>query len=163
MKWDDVKMSRLYAEGLGINNTTTQGNDLGSSNAYTPKDIASPDLPGLPVTVPGEQEEIEKPVRERAGRIEKLDRQNVDDSDIYVSGFGVLKLRQLKDNVAGKFADLSQRIKNDEPGFVWKRINERHGFLMHAVKALIEIEKDIERIRRAGRIPGMIKRYNYSA
>jgi hypothetical protein len=34
---------------------------------------------------------------------------------------------------------------------------------MHAIKALVEIEKDIEKMRRAGKMPGMLRRYNFNA
>jgi len=115
-----------------------------------------------------EQQEVEPAPaevksKERAGWIEKIDKKDLDNSQVYVSGFGVVTLGQLKKNLSGKFEDLSKRIVNNEPVFVWKRVREKYGFLMHGVKALIEIERDIEKMRRAGKMPGMLKRYNFSS
>jgi hypothetical protein len=101
--------------------------------------------------------------RERAGVIVKIDRKDLDNSQVQVSGYGVVTLGQLKKNLSGKFEDLSKRITNNEPVFVWKRVREKYGFLMHGVRALIEAERDIERMRRAGKMPGMLKRYNFSS
>lgn len=104
-----------------------------------------------------------QPEKVRAGWIEEIDKTDLDKSKVNVSGFGVVTLGSLKDNVTKKFEDLAKRIKNNEPNFVFKRIKEKHGFLMHAVRALIEIERDIEKLRRAGKMPGMLKRYNFNS
>lgn len=104
-----------------------------------------------------------QPEKVRAGWIEEIDKVDLDKSKVNVSGFGVVTLGGLKDNITKKFEDLAKRIKNNEPNFVYKRIKEKHGFLMHAVRALIEIERDIEKLRRAGKMPGMLKRYNFNS
>lgn len=104
-----------------------------------------------------------QPERVRAGWIEEIDKVNLDKSKVSVSGFGVVTLGSLKDNVAKKFEDLARRIAGNEPNFVYKRLKEKHGFLIHAVRALIEIERDIEKLRRAGKMPGMLKRYNFNS
>ena len=104
-----------------------------------------------------------KPERVRAGWIEEINKVDLDKSKVSVSGFGVVTLGSLKDNVAKKFEDLARRITGNEPNFVYKRLKEKHGFLMHAVRALIEIERDIEKLRRAGKMPGMLKRYNFNS
>lgn len=100
---------------------------------------------------------------ERAGWIETIDKVDLDKSTVGVAGFGVVTLGSLKDNIVKKFEDLAKRVAANEPVYVYKRIKERHGFLMHAVKALVNIEKDIEKLRRAGKMPGMLKRYNFSS
>lgn len=105
----------------------------------------------------------EKPKKERAGWIETIDKSDLDKSHVNVSGFGVVTLGSLKKNVHDKFQDLAKRVMNNEPNFVYNRTKEKYGFLMHAVKALVEIEKDIEKLRRAGKMPGMLKRYNFNA
>jgi len=104
-----------------------------------------------------------QPEKVRAGWIEEIDKTDLDKSKVSVSGFGVVTLGSLKENVTKKFEDLAKRIKNNEPNFVYRRIKEKHGFLMHAVRALIEIERDIEKLRRAGKMPGMLKRYNFNS
>lgn len=104
-----------------------------------------------------------QPERVRAGWIEEIDKVDLDKSKVSVSGFGVVTLGSLKDNVTKKFEDLARRITGNEPNFVYKRLKEKHGFLMHAVRALIEIERDIEKLRRAGKMPGMLKRYNFNS
>lgn len=104
-----------------------------------------------------------QPERARAGWIEEINKVDLDKSKVSVSGFGVVTLGSLKDNVAKKFEDLARRITGNEPNFVYKRLKEKHGFLMHAVRALIEIERDIEKLRRAGKMPGMLKRYNFNS
>jgi hypothetical protein len=104
-----------------------------------------------------------QPEKVRAGWIEEIDKVDLDKSKVNVSGFGVVTLGGLKENITKKFEDLAKRIKNNEPNFVYKRIKEKHGFLMHAVRALIEIERDIEKLRRAGKMPGMLKRYNFNS
>jgi hypothetical protein len=105
----------------------------------------------------------EKPKKERAGWVETIDKTDLDKSHVNVSGFGVVTLGSLKKNVHDKFQDLAKRVMNNEPNFVYNRTKEKYGFLMHAVKALVEIEKDIEKLRRAGKMPGMLKRYNFNA
>ena len=104
-----------------------------------------------------------KQERTRAGWIETIDKTDLDKSRVNVSGYGVVTLGSLKDNVTKKFEDLARRITGNEPNFVYKRLKEKHGFLMHAVRALIEIERDIEKMRRAGKMPGMLKRYNFNS
>ena len=91
-----------------------------------------------------------QPERVRAGWIEEINKVDLDKSKVSVSGFGVVTLGSLKDNVAKKFEDLARRITGNEPNFVYKRLKEKHGFLMHAVRALIEIERDIEIEKREG-------------
>lgn len=104
-----------------------------------------------------------KQERARAGWVETIDKTDLDKSRVGVSGYGVVTLGSLKDNVAKKFEDLARRVTGNEPNFVYKRLKEKHGFLMHAVRALIEIERDIEKMRRAGKMPGMLKRYNFNS
>jgi len=104
-----------------------------------------------------------QPEKARAGWIEEINKVDLDKSKVNVSGFGIVTLGSLKDNVTKKFEDLAKRITGNEPNFVYKRLKERHGFLMHAVRALIEIERDIEKLRRAGKMPGMLKRYNFNS
>jgi len=101
--------------------------------------------------------------KEKAGYIKKIDKTNLDNSEVLISGFGVVTLGQLKKNLSDNLEDLSKRIMNNEPIFFYKRIKEKYGFLIHGVRALIEIEKDLERMRRAGKMPGMLKRYNFSS
>lgn len=123
-----------------------------------------PDGAEAPVTYRNEQEENPAPTKpERAGWIEKIDKTDLDKSQVNVAGFGVVTLGQLKENVSKKFEDLAKRINNNEPVFVWKRIKEKYGFLMHGIKALIEVERDIEKLRKAGKMPGMLKRYNFNS
>jgi hypothetical protein len=103
------------------------------------------------------------PKKEKAGWIEKIDKQNLDKSQVGIAGFGVVELGYLKKNLHDKFQDLAKRVMNNEPNFVYNRIKEKYGFLLHAVRALIEIERDIEKMRRAGKMPGMLKRYNFNS
>ena len=91
--------------------------------------------------------------------ITKLDRQNLDNSEVTIPGYGVLLLSQLKNNVAEKLENLAKRIKGNEPKYVLSSIAERHSVLMVMIKALAKAEKDIERMRRAGKLPGILKRY----
>lgn len=91
--------------------------------------------------------------------ITKLDRQNLDNSEVTIPGYGVLLLSQLKNNVASKLEELSKRIKNNEPKYVLSSIAERHSVLMVMIKTLTQAEKDIERMRRSGKLPGFLKRY----
>lgn len=103
------------------------------------------------------------PPKKLAGVLQKLNREDLDKSEILVVGYGVVTLGDLKKNVIEKFKDLTTRIEKNEPLFVHRRITERYGFLPYAVKALVDVEKQIEKMRRAGKMPGMIKRYNYSS
>jgi len=154
----DVLLEQVYLNKLkpnqSANHTETQ-----------PQNV--PDGPQVPVDYRDEQQE-ETPVagpikRERAGELVKIDKSDLDKSEVLVHGFGVVTLGYLKRNVSEKFQDLSKRVLNNEPNFVYSRIKEKHGFLMHAIKALVEIEKDIEKLRRAGKMPGMLRRYNFNA
>jgi len=91
--------------------------------------------------------------------ITKLDRQNLDNSEVTIPGYGVLLLSQLKNNVAEKLENLAKRIKGNETKYVLSSIAERHSVLMVMIKTLAKAEKDIERMRRAGKLPGFLKRY----
>lgn len=91
--------------------------------------------------------------------ITKLDRQNLDNSEVTIPGYGVLLLSQLKNNVAEKLQDLAKRVRGNEPKYVLSSIAERHSVLMVMIKTLARAEKDIERMRRAGKLPGFLKRY----
>ena len=91
--------------------------------------------------------------------ITKFDRENVENSHVAVEGIGVFTLAQIKENVAGKFEDLAKRIRGNEPDFVYKRMYEKYGALKAFVEALIMAEKDIEHMRRAGKLPGLAKRF----
>lgn len=98
-----------------------------------------------------------KEIRLRA--ITKFDRENVENSHVAVEGIGVYTLAQIKENVAGKFEDLAKRVRNNEPEFAYKRMYEKYGALKAFVEALIMAEKDIEHMRRAGKLPGLAKRF----
>lgn len=113
----------------------------------------------------GQEKTVEEvPVKkERAGQLQKIDKSDLDKSEVLIYGFGVVTLGSLKKNVSDKLQDLSKRILNNEPNFVYNRVKEKYGFLMHAIKALVEVEKDIEKLRRAGKMPGMLRRYNFNA
>ena len=125
-----------------------------------------PDNAVAPVDYRDNEAEETAPVqseRVRAGWIEEINKVDLDKSRVSVSGFGIVTLGSLKENVTKKFEDLARRITGNEPNFVYKRLKEKHGFLIHAVRALIEIERDIEKLRRAGKVPGMLKRYNFNS
>lgn len=98
-----------------------------------------------------------KEIRLRA--ITKFDKDNVENSHVAVDGIGVFTLAQIKENVAGKFEDLAKRIRNNEPEFVYKRMYEKYGALKAFMEALLMAEKDIEHMRRAGKLPGLAKRF----
>jgi hypothetical protein len=161
-----VNNDRLLLEGVYLNKIKPNMN----ANHTETQTQNIPDGAKAPVDDRSEQQEdsvevppkLEQP-KERAGTLVKIDKTDLDKSEVLVYGFGTVTLGQLKKNVADKFDDLSKRIKNNEPVFVYKRIKEKYGFLMHGVKALIEIEKDIEKMRRAGKMQGMLKRYNFNA
>lgn len=91
--------------------------------------------------------------------ITKFDRDNVENSHVAVEGIGIFTLAQIKENVAGKFEDLAKRIRGNEPEFAYKRMYEKYGALKAFVEALIMAEKDIEHMRRAGKLPGLAKRF----
>lgn len=152
---EEVYLNKLKPN-LSANNTEIQSQNI-------------PDGAKTPVDYRDEQQEvtadIPQPIikKERAGELVKIDKSDLDKSEVLVYGFGTVTLGSLKKNVADKFNDLSKRVLNNEPNFVYNRIKEKYGFLMHAVKALIEIEKDIEKLRRAGKMPGMLRRYNFNA
>ncbi len=152
---EEVYLNKLKPQ-LSANHTETQTQNI-------------PDGAKAPVDYRDEQQEAVPSVaaapikKERAGELVKIDKTDLDKSEVLVHGFGVVTLGSLKKNVSDKFIDLSKRIVNNEPNFVYNRVKEKYGFLMHAVKALIEIEKDIEKLRRAGKMPGMLRRYNFNA
>lgn len=149
---EEVYLNKLKPQ-LSANHTQTQSQNI-------------PDGAMAPADYRDEQQEAtpEMPVKkERAGQLVKVDKADLDKSEVLIHGFGTVTLGSLKKNVADKFTDLSKRVLNNEPNFVYNRIREKYGFLMHAVKALIEIERDIERLRRAGKMTGMLKRYNFNA
>jgi len=156
---DYILLEQLYLNkikpNLSANNTETQSPNI-------------PDNAKAPVDYGHEQQETKhasepETSKSRSGWIEKINKTDLDKSTVGVTGFGIVELGQLKKNISNKFEDLSKRIMNNEPVFVYKRIKEKYGFLMHAIKALIEIERDIEKMRRAGKMPGMLKRYNFSS
>jgi len=153
-----IDLVKLYEETITVNQP--KPSPSANHTTVTPSNIPSGALSPEQEENLG-QKEI-KPVKKVAGILQKLDRENIDKSEILVVGYGVVTLGALKENVYKKFEDLAHRIKKDEPMFVLRRITERYGFLMHAVKALVDVEKQIERMRRAGKMPGMIKRYTYS-
>jgi len=153
------EITKLYVEGVIPPKAAPSANHTSTITSNIPSGA-----------VPPEQEEVtpepqleQKPVKKIAGILQKLDRENIDKSEILVVGYGVVTLGALKENVSKKFEDLAHRVKKDEPMFVLRRVTERYGFLMHAVKALVDVEKQIEKLRRAGKMPGMIKRYTYSS
>jgi len=151
----EVYLNKLRPQ-LSANHTETQTQNIpdGAQAAADYRDEqqeSPPATPSAPVK------------RERAGELIKLDKSDLDKSEVLIHGFGVVTLGSLKKNVSDKFNDLSKRVLNNEPNFVYNRIKEKYGFLMHAIKALVEIEKDIEKLRRAGKMPGMLKRYNFNA
>jgi hypothetical protein len=151
---EQIYLNKLRPSG-NANNTEVHSQNI-PDGAKAPIDYTSSS--NEEISTPAEKQE-----RERAGRIEKIDKTDLDKSQVYVFGFGVVTLGELKKNVSAKFEDLAKRINNNEPNFVYKRIKEKHGFLLHAVRALIEVERDIEKLRRAGKMPGMIKRYNFNS
>jgi hypothetical protein len=154
----DVLLEEVYLNklkpNLSANHTETQPQNI-PDGAQAPADYRDEQQEEAPVA---------KPVKkERAGELVKVDKSDLDKSEVLVHGFGVVTLGSLKRNVSEKFQDLSKRVLNNEPNFVYNRIKEKYGFLMHAIKALVEIEKDIEKMRRAGKMPGMLRRYNFNA
>jgi len=90
--------------------------------------------------------------------ITQWDKNDLDNSLVQIPGYGVLKLGQLKENTAQKLQDLAERIKKNEPKFVASKLYERHSVLMTFIKTLVRAEKDIEYMRRAGQLPGLVKR-----
>ncbi|NBP01010.1 MAG: hypothetical protein EBU90_12905 [Proteobacteria bacterium] len=161
MNKDRLLLEEVYLKkikpNLSANHSETQVGNI-PDGAIAPKDYRDEQQEEAP-EVPAQ---LEQP-KERAGKLIKIDKSDLDKSEVLVFGFGTVTLGQLKKNISDKFQDLSKRINNNEPVFVWKRIREKYGFLMHGVKALIEIEKDIEKLRRAGKMPGVLKRYNFNA
>lgn len=156
--YEALKVSQnINKPNLSANHTETQVQNI-PDGAEAPVDYRNEQQEETPEVPP----KLEQP-RERAGTLVKVDKSDLDKSEVLVHGFGVVTLGQLKKNLSDKFEDLSKRIKNNEPVFVYKRIKEKYGFLMHGVKALIEIEKDIEKLRRAGKMQGMLKRYNFNS
>jgi len=154
----DVLLEQVYLNTLqpqlNANHTETQSQNV-PAGAQVPADYRDE-----------QQEHAGKQIaakKQRSGTLIKLDKFDLDKSEVMVHGFGVVTLGYLKKNVSDKFLDLAKRVLNNEPIFVHNRIREKHGFLMHAIKALVEIEKDIERMRRAGKMPGMMRRYNFNA
>lgn len=156
----DILLEEVYLNklkpNLSANHTEIQTQNI-PDGAKAPVDYRDEQQEGAPET----RKEIIK--KERAGELVKIDKSDLDKSEVLVYGYGTVTLGSLKKNVADKLSDLSRRIQNNEPNFVYNRIKEKYGFLMHAIKALIEIEKDIERLRRAGKMQGMLRRYNFNA
>lgn len=90
--------------------------------------------------------------------ITQWDKNDLDNSLVQIPGYGVLKLGQLKENTAAKLEDLANRIRKNEPKFVATKLYEKHGVLITFIKTLVQAERDIEYMRRAGQLPGLIKR-----
>ena len=91
--------------------------------------------------------------------ITKLDKNDLDKSEVLVDGLGVHNIGAIKTNVAEKLQDLANRIKNNEPHFAYKKIYEKYSVLKGYLEALVLAEKDIEHMRRAGQLPGVQKRF----
>ena len=91
--------------------------------------------------------------------ITKLDKNDLDKSEVLVQGMGVHTIGYLKQNVANKFEDLAGRIKNNEPNFTYKRMYEKYSVLKLFIETLVLAEKDIEHMRKAGQLPGIQKRF----
>ena len=91
--------------------------------------------------------------------ITKLDKNDLDKSEVLVQGLGVHTIGYLKQNVANKFEDLAGRIKNNEPNFTYKRMYEKYSVLKLFIETLVLAEKDIEHMRKAGQLPGTQKRF----
>ncbi|NBP02171.1 MAG: hypothetical protein EBU90_18975 [Proteobacteria bacterium] len=90
--------------------------------------------------------------------VTQWDKNDLDKSHVQIPGYGILTLGQLKENTAAKLEDLAGRIRKNEPKFVATKLYERHGVLLTFIKTLVQVEKDIEYMRRAGQLPGLIKR-----
>ena len=159
MNTDRLLLEEVYLNkvkpNMSANHTETQTQNI-------------PDGAKAPVDDRSEQQETLEPKEEikqkvRAGYLNKIDKQDLDKSEVTVTGFGVVTLGSLKKNVSDKLSDLSKRILDNEPNFVYTRVKEKYGFLMHAIKALVEVERDIEKLRRAGKMPGMLRRYKFNA
>lgn len=145
---------------------------LNANHSVTkPSDIPTGVVPS--VDYPEQQEDVTQadkkedraavPPKKIAGILQKINREDLDKSEVLVVGYGVVTLGDLKKNIIEKLKDLANRVEKNEPMFVHRRMTERYGFLPYAVKALVDIEKQIEKMRRAGKMPGMLKRYNYSS
>jgi len=91
--------------------------------------------------------------------ITKLDKSDLDKSEVIVDGLGVHTIGGIKQNVIGKLEDLINRIKNNEPHFAYKKMYEKFSVMKGYVEALVMAEKDIEHMRRAGQLPGLQKRF----
>jgi len=160
--------SHLIYEAMMIAKKVVKPNASANNSPSEPANI--PDGAVVPVDYRNEDQEASTATPEqetqkkiKAGGIENIDKTDLDKSQVFVTGFGVVTLGSLKKNLHDKFQDLAKRIMNNEPNFVYNRVKEKYGFLMHGIKALIEIERDIEKLRRAGKMSGMLKRYNFNS
>jgi hypothetical protein len=64
------------------------------------------------------------------------------DPEIIVKGVGVYKLNQLKQNVHEKLADLVKKMEEGDYHFVDYALSPK-GILAHFIKALLEVEKEL--------------------
>jgi len=157
---------KLYSEQitnipLNINHSTTKPSDI-PTGTVPPTDYPE-QAEDQAQSIDKKEDRAAVPPKKIAGILQKINREDLDKSEVLVVGYGVVTLGDLKKNVIEKLKDLANRVEKNEPIFVHRRMTERYGFLPYAVKALVDIEKQIEKMRRAGKMPGMLKRYNYSS
>ena len=78
-----------------------------------------------------------------SGKIHKLNPDNPKDPEVQVFGVGIYTLSSLKKNAANKIKDLAIRAKRGDFELVFKQIDEESSILRHMVRAIVDVEKEL--------------------
>jgi|TARA_B110000263_G_scaffold138290_1_gene119963 hypothetical protein len=146
------------------------GKPLPAKDSYGREDVKTIELPiGL---APGKLNASKKSKKndkklnavKEESQIWKFNKEDPNNPEVMIQGFGSLMLNQIEDSVVGKLEDLVRRAKG---GRDWQQIDSLLGgdVLQTMIKAIVDTKKDLEVTRKRGgpKSRGINKDINYES
>jgi hypothetical protein len=107
---------------------------------------------------------IEESVINEESQIWKFNKEDPNNPEVLIQGFGRLMLNQIEDSVIGKLEDLVKRAKGRRD---WQQIDSLLGrdVMQIMIKAIVDTKKDLEKTRKRGgpKSRGINKDINYES
>ena len=107
---------------------------------------------------------IEESVINEESQIWKFNKEDPNNPEVLIQGFGRLMLNQIEDSVVGKLEDLVKRAKGRRD---WQQIDSLLGrdVMQIMIKAIVDTKKDLEKTRKRGgpKSRGINKDINYES
>lgn len=93
---------------------------------------------------------------EVTGHIVNFNKDNIEDSEIQVSGFGTWTIKTLRSYLESKLEQAISSGRSNNKNYFYHLY--KHDLIKHIAKALSDSEDQIEKRRLAGKLPGLKKR-----